>query len=152
VSEAQQDGKCQVSQSRWSKHGEPEEGPLDAERLARLWLEQARETPTEEDAEDEEWEWVSPVERLHQLVYEDGRAAWRVILRLIELADASSLPSIGAGPLEDLLREHGSVVIADAERLAAVDSRFRYALSCVWGWASMSEDLLARISRAVGRT
>jgi hypothetical protein len=143
----------------WSKYGEPEQQPLDTERLARLWLEEAtlaegEAGPAESESEDSEadWEWVTAGERLRRLVDEDRDTAWRVILRLIELADDPLLGRVGAGPLEDLLRGHGSEFIAKVERLAAVDTRFREALRSVWGWATMSEDLLVRISRAAGRT
>ena len=141
---------------RWAKFGDAEALPIDTERLARLWLEEAafwaaHRSQGDPTLEESEWQWVSPAERLDRLVGEDKQTAWHVLLRLVELADDSTLPRIGAGPLEDFLREHGSEFVEVAERLAESDGRFRTALKHVWGWASMPKGVWDRISRAAGR-
>src|SRR5439155_22829425 len=45
------------------------------------------------------WAW----ERLQDLINDDPKRAWHVIRALIDQADPSHLPLLGAGPLEELL-------------------------------------------------
>jgi hypothetical protein len=60
---------------------------------------------------------------------------WDLILMLLELAPSSAdVSHLAAGPLEDLVRDHGlefqDRIAAEAER----NSRLRDALAGVWGW------------------
>src|SRR5262245_55900492 len=75
------------------------------------------------------WVW----ELVDDLCTQDGRGAVRMIRALVEEAKSDKeLESIGAGPLEDVLRRQGPVAIGPVEEAAAGDPRFRYALAGVW--------------------
>lgn len=47
-------------------------------------------------------------------------------------ADEDAVGQVGAGPLEDLLHQHGAALVDEVERRALQDARFRQALSGVW--------------------
>lgn len=75
------------------------------------------------------WAW----DELRRVLDEDGcEAAWPLVLALIDRASRNALGSIGAGILEDMLKEHGDAIIERVEECAAADERFRYCLSHVW--------------------
>jgi hypothetical protein len=61
----------------------------------------------------------------------------------------SQLAMVAAGPLEDLLEEHGPVVIHELERIAKIDPRFRLMLSGTWGRERIAPDVWARLVAAV---
>ena len=73
------------------------------------------------------WAW-DEVERLR----DDPDALWPVLLGIVERGSDRALGLLGAGTLEDLVREHGAEVIDRIEARAAVDPRFRFCLSHVW--------------------
>lgn len=88
-------------------------------RLARAWLEVQRNW----------WAW----DQFEKLVETEPRLAFAILGTLIDLADDEDLlGDIGAGPLEDFLRKHGSLFIDDLEHRAAADHRWRSALASVW--------------------
>jgi hypothetical protein len=61
----------------------------------------------------------------------------------------SELCVIAAGPLEDVLCAHGPEVIAQLEKIAKVDPRFRLMLSGTWGRERIDPDVWARLAAAV---
>ncbi len=61
----------------------------------------------------------------------------------------SQLAMVAAGPLEDLLEEHGQAVIHELERIAKIDPRFRLMLSGTWGRERIDGDVWARLAAAV---
>ncbi|HEX7929644.1 MAG TPA: hypothetical protein VF470_01865, partial [Sphingomicrobium sp.] len=66
---------------------------------------------------------------LRALLDESPQDALNCILDLIRCApDLAALDVIGAGPLEDLIGWHGSVVIHQLEHIAATSTEFRRAL------------------------
>lgn len=72
--------------------------------------------------------------QLDDLVSDKPTEAWRVILGLIDRAeDERALSLVGAGPLQDLIRERGG---AFADRIiaeATANPRFREALDSTYG-------------------
>jgi hypothetical protein len=73
------------------------------------------------------------LEALHRQLKEQPQEAWLTLLCVIETAeDAEMLQTIGAGPLEDLLRSHAEALIASVELEAVANSKLRIALSHVW--------------------
>ena len=93
--------------------------PSDRDSLVQAWLTYQRN-----------W-WA--YESLMKLWRESPSEALEVIGRLIELADDDEMiGDIGAGPLEDLIREHASRVVDDLAIRADSDARFCQALSHVW--------------------
>ena len=88
--------------------------------------------------------------KLGDLVTEDPETAWSVILRVVERAGTDDqLGSLGAGPLEDLIRLHGVVFIDRIEERARHDERFRDTLRAVWR-TETPEALWARVEAARG--
>ena len=76
--------------------------------------------------------------------------AWQLIIDLIERAPSdNSLGFFAAGPLEDLLSDHGELVIARVEQRAADNPKFRRALSRLWR-LGMTDGVWQRVQRAAG--
>ena len=93
--------------------------PPDRERLVNAWL-----------TYQKNW-WA--FEALMKLWRESPDEALDVIINLARSADDDELvEAVGAGPLEDLIREHGASMIDAIETRAKSDLRFRQALSHVW--------------------
>ncbi len=88
---------------------------------------------------------------LDDIVREEPERAWPMILSLIGASRSDQfLAILAAGPLENLLCEHGEAFIERVEQLAARDPHFRHALAGVWGWSRMPEVLQSRLRTAVG--
>jgi hypothetical protein len=94
------------------------------------------------------WAW----ERVEDFVRNDPELAWRIVNLLIDAAPSDEvLGSIAAGPLEDLLREHGSQFVDRVEERARQNERFRQCLAGVWmSRGELPEDILQRIVDASG--
>ena len=56
---------------------------------------------------------------------------------------------LAAGPIEDLLSQHGADFIAEVEELARADRRMQWALGGVWQ-LTMTDEFYARVQRAAG--
>ncbi|HEY2375069.1 MAG TPA: hypothetical protein VGH98_03750 [Gemmatimonadaceae bacterium] len=91
------------------------------------------------------WAWEE-LNRVHEK--EGYEAAWPLVLALIEMASEHALCAIGAGILEDMLRQHGNAIIERVEERAAADRRFRICLSNVW--PVLPEPIWERVVRARG--
>lgn len=58
-----------------------------------------------------------------------GTGAVELVVALVDAApDPIGLAVVGAGPLEDLVHEHGGALVAEIERLARQDAGFGQAL------------------------
>ena len=91
------------------------------------------------------WAW----QRVHDLVDNDPDVGWRVLLLATEMAeDDGALEVIGAGPLEDLLSQHGPLFIDRVEARARSDGRLRQALSAMWQ-SEMSDELWTRVQQLI---
>ena len=95
----------------------------------------------DESSDEDAWEEVSRI-------IQDGPSsyAFKLLVELLKRAPDSDLDVYAAGPLEELLRRHGAVVIEDVEREAESDDRFRWALGYTW---LQSDDLPAEILRRI---
>ena len=72
-------------------------------------------------------------EELHRQLKNEPQEGWLTLLCLIEAAEGPEmLETIGAGPLEDLLRSHAEGFITSVEFEAAKNSKLRISLSHVW--------------------
>ncbi len=88
---------------------------------------------------------------LDDIVREEPERAFPLILSLIGASPSDEfLAIVAAGPLENLLCEHGEAFIERVEELARRDPHFRRGLAGVWGSSQMSADLQARLRTAVG--
>jgi len=92
------------------------------------------------------WSW----EALRELVEDDPETAWQAIEMLVGHPDAEDvLGIIAAGPLEDLLAEHGERFVARVEQRARRDDRFRACLGGVWlDPEKLSEGIVRRLHDA----
>ncbi|MBN1397218.1 MAG: hypothetical protein JXA06_04215 [Bacteroidetes bacterium] len=107
----------------------------DMDRIARSWL-KYQETL---------WAW----EKVNNIVKEEFiEYAYNVVKSLYEKSSSDiHLSSIGAGPLESLLKKNGIFIMDRIEQLASTDKRFRICLSYIWP-TNISIDLWKRILRA----
>src|SRR5581483_9461762 len=108
--------------------------------LARAWIDLQRSPQQSEGHARLFW----AHKELWELIKDDPEEAWRTILE-IAAQDSSSwtLENLGAGPLEDLLVDHGSDFIGRVEALAG-DPTIRVLVRHVWKNA-MSDEVWARL-------
>ncbi len=105
--------------------------PRDRERLASEWLRYA------ESGEDN-WSWAS--DSLSNVIDEDPALAWTIILELVHRAPSDgAFDIVAAGPLENLIAQHGEKMIEAIEQRVQRDESLRRALLRVW----LSRDDLA---------
>jgi hypothetical protein len=91
------------------------------------------------------------LDHVEDLIRRDPETAWTVIQELVRRATCDEvLAYIAAGPLENLLCNHPHAFIDRVEVLAARDAHFRRALSGVWGWSRMPDDVVARLDTLFG--
>jgi hypothetical protein len=90
--------------------------------------------------------WASP--ELDDIVRDDPERAWGIILRLSEQAPDEEFKAIlAAGPVEDLLSQHGPSFIDRVEQRAVADAKFNHLLGGVWR-LGMTDDVWARVQVA----
>jgi hypothetical protein len=90
-------------------------------------------------------------EGLHGLVEQNPEAAWAVVLDVIaRVPDDACLEYVAADVLEDLLCDHGVVLIDRVEARAASDERFSRAVARVWGRNRMEPGVRKRLDDLVG--
>jgi len=76
----------------------------------------------------------SAVREVDVLVQDDPTEAWEVTRILVNTAPSDeALAYVAAGPLEELLHRHGSVLIDRIEEESRGNERLQLALSGVWG-------------------
>ena len=85
---------------------------------------------------------------LINLPHEDPERAWAIILEILQRQPPEeALGLLAAGPLEDLLSEHGPAFIERVEARARDDPAFKDLLRGVWR-LSMSDEIWARVQAA----
>ncbi len=78
---------------------------------------------------------------LVELVCHNPERAWQIILVLSEQTlDPDFTALLAAGPMEDLLSDHGPAFIDRVEERAATDPKFNHMLGGVWR-LEMTEDV-----------
>lgn len=123
---------------------------FDRETLIRTWIERytdpALVAKSRAQVPDERfWVW----EQLDALCRNDPELAWSVVLEILERTHSTqALECLAAGPLEDLLAEHGNRLIELVEQEAQQSSAFRGLLAGVWQ-NTMSDDLWLRVQAAL---
>lgn len=71
-------------------------------------------------------------EKVRDRIDAGGQAALELVLALLSAGGWDEVSTVAAGPLEDLIHQHGDELIDDIEPLARQDDRFRAALGSVW--------------------
>ena len=73
------------------------------------------------------------VDELVDLAFHQPNTLWELILRILEIDRSEKVvAAIGAGPLEDLIVQHGEAFIDKVEQLAAKSPAFKTAMQNVW--------------------
>lgn len=128
----------------------------DPEQIASDWIAYALLDPRRAPDDVHERGWV-----LYDAAYDRPLLAWTAIKAVVgcypenELfADYDTeakrvLAKVAAGPLENLLAEHGTDFIERIEAEAKRNRRMFWTLGCVWQ-NSMSEAVWARVQRSAG--
>jgi hypothetical protein len=101
----------------------------ERERLVTDWIVMHHATEDSEEYERHRWADV----RLSELVREDPDLALELILSILARDTSDRVVSnLAAGPVEDLLGEHGDEVIAAVEGIARGNAEFKRLLGGVW--------------------
>lgn len=117
--------------------------PLDRERIFREYIAYG-EAPLGQ----ENWGWASA--RMLSILNGAPEIAWQLIVELIERAPSeSSLSFFAAGPLEDLLSDHGDHFIERVELRAAQNAKFRHAVRSLRR-LDMTDDVWRRVKLIAG--
>jgi len=89
-------------------------------------------------------------EALDELRCRDPQTALDLVFEAVRRSeDDATLAYIAAGPLEDLIVDHGDRFIDRIDLEASQEPRFRRALRGVWGHDRMSPDVAERLARLV---
>lgn len=116
--------------------------------MIAAWMELSR-TPPESPAY-EALHWAHG--EFWDLCRENMDEAWNAILSILEHdPDARVMANLAAGPLEDLLVNHGPALIQRVEARAKADKRFASLLGGVWK-NDIEDDVWARVERARSHT
>jgi Family of unknown function (DUF6869) len=101
----------------------------ERDRLARTWIFAQRLGVGTLGYDRHSW----AVEELVDLAFHQPNSLWELILRILEIDRSETIvAAIGAGPLEDLMVQHGRAFIDKVERLAAKSPLFRAAMKHAW--------------------
>lgn len=82
-------------------------------------------------------------------VLDESRARTLLDLLVDRAPDNDVLEQVGAGPLEDFVKDCDADRLVWIEDRAASSARFRQALACVWIW-NLEPEVFARVERAAG--
>jgi hypothetical protein len=81
----------------------------------------------------------------------EPEALWEAIVELSRMElTKEQIALLAAGPVEDLLTNHGPAYIDRVEIEARQRPKFRYLLGGVWGWSRMRKEVWERVTRARG--
>lgn len=124
-------------------------GDLPVARLAERWLGYLRATLPDDAPQDHPDFWTFSL--LVDLAREAPDLCLDVVLAALPLCQTpEELALVAAGPLEDVITEHGAAVIARIELEAPGNARLRLALSGVWPQGSAGTALWSRVQAARG--
>lgn len=120
--------------------------PSQRDRLITDWI--VMHHAEADSAEYEQHRWADV--RLSELVRTDPHLGLELIMSILS-RDASNrvIANLAAGPLEDLLSEHGNDVIGEVERIARDDAAFKTLLGGVWQ-GEMSDEVWERVRTVAG--
>ena len=119
---------------------------IDAQEIqawANAYIE-AQSLPKSPDIDDPLW-W--PIQKFFDLEFDDSESIWVAILLIIEKTSSQKVVGVlAAGPLEDLIEDHGPQWIDRIELEARRNPKFRYLLGGVW--QSSTPEIWARVEKA----
>lgn len=115
--------------------------PFDKQQLVGTYL---RASTQPEWPDGDWWAW----EKLRRMIEAYPEVGWDLVQDLVRYAPSDRvLAHVAAGPLEDLLVQHGDLLIERVDAAAATDLKFRKCLACVWQ-NRMPDSLWAKVQAA----
>ena len=103
-----------------------------------------------ESSDREKYEWVEDFE--YEATYENPDIGFQLVLEILKLdPDVETIEVLAAGPLENLLSQHGESMISKVEFEARNNDKFAYLLGGVWQ-QSMSDELWNRVQKVWNRS
>lgn len=121
---------------------------MDINKVAQAWIEMWN-LDVDDPARDQ-FEWVEDFE--YNAVYKNPEIAIDLVLEVLNLNQSNSIFEVlSAGPLEQVLAEHGAKVIERVENLARTNKDFSLLLGGVWKNA-MTDDVWARVQQVQNRS
>lgn len=136
---------------KWNRRMHPPvaEAVMDDEVLVDGWIRRYENLERDNSATMDEAENFWPYQAFDTVVLHDPVRAFNLVLQILaKTQNDFVLSNLAAGPLEDLLARHGSVVIERVEHHAKVNDRFRDLLAGVWR-NTIAEDIWQRVESAV---
>jgi len=119
----------------------------ELEQLAKAWIKFQYEFRVDKENEENLW----AAEKLWGLNEDDPETAWIVINKILSLDDSNTvLECLSAGPLEELLSNHGPDFIDRIEMEAKKNNKFAFLLGGVWK-SSINDDIYKRVQAAWDR-
>ena len=110
-------------------------------KVAKAWIEMWDYEIN--DKERDEYEWVEDFE--YDAVYDNPKIAIDLVLEILKLNPENKiLEVLAAGPLEQVLANHGTKIIDDIESIAKTNKEFNNLLGGVWK-NSMSNEVWKRV-------
>lgn len=98
-------------------------------RLVAAWIE-GQAAPERSELAAKNW-WA--IEAMFEIPFEQPELAWELILRIHAATDSEEVRTmLAAGPIEDLMEQHGAEFIERVETFARRDPLFRRLLAGVW--------------------
>jgi len=101
----------------------------ERDRLVKTWIFAQRLGAGALGYERHSW----AVDELVDLAFHQPNTLWELILRILEIDRSEKVvEAIGAGPLEDLMVQHGEAFIERVAQLAAVSPTFKATMRHTW--------------------
>jgi hypothetical protein len=120
-------------------------GYVNDNELIAAWIRHEQKEHTAKDDPD-----LGAVEQLDEIIEADPQRAYTLVDRIAQQSDDKNvLASLGAGPIEDLLCQHGEAFIDRILERARSDPRWRFAFGCVWSGRIASEIVKHRVDDAI---
>lgn len=127
----------------WHDRGFPcrTDGKLDFDRLAQTYLDDVETDP------DADLHWCQTCVMNLEANHPD-RCFALVMACLPKITTRDQAGIVAAGPLEELVAQHGDAMIGRIEDMARQSARFRYVLSGVWPQGEQDGPIWARVLQA----
>lgn len=123
---------------------------MNREELATLAEDWIRNQVAAKGSAESEGTWYA-VQMAFDLADDDPETLWRLILAILSKDQSNKvLENLSAGPMEDLLVKHGTLVITRVEQQAKADPAFARLLGGVWK-NRMSGDIWDRVLKVWDR-
>ncbi len=121
---------------------------MDIENIAKAWIKMW--SFEIDDPKRDDFDWVDDME--YQFVYMEPENALDLVLTILKLKpNIETIEALAAGPLEEVLAQHGPSIIERVEEEVKSNQSFAKLLGGVWKNA-MSPDVWARVQNVWDRS